>query len=257
MKAANILNKILFIIIIPCILSSSQSMLAKPEQKDNQNRSKQLIIRYNKLRLKKNLPLLLHDSLIDNVVSKIQLNKKYKDSKGSYKEDSIRLLLYRSGIIEYQYDMKEVLDKDTTAVFNSFLLADNSKNLRVGYKRSGNKHLLFKTKSYLKFDHWNVSVHSDPIDLLNSKTTKANIKTDWAICHFKTSQPDKYYYQFSKHIPLRTEKMDNIKKFEVQTVRSENKSESQDKYELIIKSTMPDVFIIISNKNNERIAVVK
>jgi hypothetical protein len=169
------------------------------------------------------------------------------------------MLLYNSGIIEYQYDLKEVLDKDTTAAFNSFLLTENSKNIHVGYKKSGNKHILFKTRSYLKFDHWYVSEHSDPIDALNSNVTTIvlNIKTDWTICYFKTSNPDKYYYQFSDHIPLSTDKMDNIKKFEVQTVRSDKKKVTQDMYDLIIKSKKPDMFLIISNKNNKRIAVVK
>lgn len=257
MKAVNIFNKILIIILIPCIICSAESIFAATQQKNNRNQSKQLIARYNKLRLKKNLPLLLHDSLLDNVATKIQLNKGYKNSKGSYKEDSIRMLLYNSGIFEYQYDLKEVLDKDTTAAFNSFLLTENSKNIRVGYKKSGNKHILFKTRSYLKFDHWYISVHSDPIDPLNSKVTTVDVKTDWAICYFKTLQAGKYYYQFSDHIPLSTDKMDNIKKFEVQTVRRDNKRATQDMYDLIIKSTKPDMFLIISNKNNERIAVAK
>jgi hypothetical protein len=257
MTAINNFIRILIIILIPFILCSAQSKLVTSQQKNNHNLSKQLIVRYNKLRFKKNLPLLYHDSLLDNVVSKIQLNKEYKNSTGSYKEDSIRLLLYRSGIIEYQYTVKEALDKDTTAAFNSFLLADNSKNIRVGYKRSGNKHILFKTKSYLRFDHWNISVHSDPIDPFNSKVTKTTVKTDLAICYFKTSQPGKYYYQLSDYIPLITDKMDNIKKFEVQTVRTNNKRVTQDMYDLIIKSTNPEVFLIISNKNNERIVVIK
>lgn len=257
MKAVNIFNRVLIIILIPYILCSAESIFAATQQKNNRNQSKQLIVRYNKLRLKKNLPLLLHDPLLDNVVSKIQLNKEYKNSKGSYKEDSIRLLLYRSGIIEYQYDLKEVLDKDTTAAFNSFLLADNSKNIRVGYKKSGNKHILFKTKSYLKFDHWIISAQSAIIDGLNSKVTTVDVKTDWATCYFKTPRPGMYYYQFSDYIPLSTDKMDNIEKFEVQTVRTDDKRVTQDMYDLIIKSTKPEDFLIISNEKNERIAVVK
>ena len=62
MKSVNIFNKILIIILIPCILCSAQSILVASQQKNNRNQSKQLIVRYNKLRLKKNLPLLLHDT---------------------------------------------------------------------------------------------------------------------------------------------------------------------------------------------------
>jgi len=219
--------------------------------RDNHQQSKLLIERYNKIRQVKKLNNIIQDTILDNICRTLITNNKYRNIDQTFNEDSVRHLLYRSGAIDYQYEIKEVSDKDTTAIFNSFLLADDSNTIRMGYRKNANKQILFKTKSFLQFDGWGVAAHSEFMDGFKGVTETAVI-TDSVFCHLKTSTPGKYYYQLYNHIPLSTEKLDNIKKYEVQTVRASN---NQNMYDLVIKSTENNVFFIISD--NEKIIAVK
>ncbi|MEI7677033.1 MAG: hypothetical protein WCJ03_09655 [Bacteroidales bacterium] len=243
--------------IVPlCVLCFLPLMLLS-QQKDNQ--SKSLINRYNKIRQTKNLNKITQDTILDNVCERLIDDSNYRNIDNTLNEDSIRQLLHRSGIIDYQYEVKEAFDKDTTMAFNAFLMSDNSTNINMGYNRNGNKHMLFKTKSYMKFDHWLISAHSVIIDRLNSTATKVDVKTDSVTGYFKTLNVGRYFYQLYNRIPLSSEKLGNVKKFEVQTLDSNYKSGNTDifKYDLIIKLAVPDAYLIISNDNNERIVIIK
>ena len=85
----------------------------------NHKQSKNLIDRFNKFRALENLQSIEHDTILDNVSKILLTDKTFKKSKGIYNEDSVRLLLYRSGIIDYQYEIQEISDKDTATVFKT------------------------------------------------------------------------------------------------------------------------------------------
>lgn len=219
----------------------------------NHQQSKLLIDRFNKIRQAKKMNEIVQDTTLDNICRTLITNKTYRNLDNTFNENSVRHLLYENGVIDYQYEINEVPDKDTTAIFNSFLLADDSNTIRMGYRKNANKQLLFKTKSFLQFDHWTIAAHSETLSGFN-KVTEAAVITDSVICHLKTSNPGKYYYQLYNHIPLSTENLDNIKKYEVQSGIT---CDNQDMYDIVIKSTDPNAFFIILNKNNERIVVIK
>ena len=246
---------ILFLILIPCILNS-QNLLESSQKMDNRNRSKQLIERFNKLRTAKNLKSFQHDTLLDNI-SNILINEERFKVNNTYKEDSVRLLLYKKGIIDYQYEITEFLDKDTASTYKSFLLNDLDDNLKVGFTKKNNTNILFKTKSYLKFSYGTVFCQPFDIDRRHSKSIKVDIKTDSINRYFKMMKPDKYYYQFSNRIPLNSEKLDNTQKNEIQIKKTTNENERNEVYDFSIKSTNSNMFLIISNKKNERVVVVK
>ncbi len=216
--------------------------------------SKNLIDRYNKLRTLDNLPSTEHDTILDNVSKLLLTNKTYKNSAGTYYEDSVRLLLYNNGIIDYQYEIQEISDKDTSAVFKKFLLADKSKFIRMGYYKYADRHILLKTKSYLKHDHTTALTWSDPISPLNPKS-EVKFYIDSIVCHFKFLIPDQYYYQFYKLIPLSSEKGGECKK-KVQMSPGVSKFGEYD-FTTIAVGEEAYMFMIILNENNERVAVVK
>ena len=197
------------------------------------------------------------DTVLNNISKILLTNKTYKNSAGVYNEDSIRSLLYRSGIIDYQYEIQEVSDKDTASVFKAFSAGTSNHHTRMGYYKSVGRHILFKTKSYLKFDHGRGYTHPHKVDLLNphAKTTVA-IYTDSIFHYFKILEPDEYYYQFYDRIPSSIDNMDNIEKKKVQTNRGVSMF---GEYDFVIKSAgqETDMYLIISNKNNERVVVIK
>ena len=116
---------------------------------------------------------------------------------------------------------------------------------------------MLKTKSYLKFSYGTISARSNVIDALHSKSSTADVKIDSIIRYFKVLNPDKYYYQLYNRIPLRIDKMDTIKRNEVQTVKPTNKDDRKDSYDFVIKTMDSDMFLVISNQNGERVAVIK
>ena len=221
----------------------------------NHKQSKKLIDRFNMLRAMDNLESIEQDTILDNISKILLTNKTYKNSAGVYNEDSVRSLLYRNGIIDYQYEIQEVSDKDTATVFNSFLLADKFDYIRMGYYSNGNRHILLKTKSYLKFNHWLITCHSDPINGLENETS-AKAYTDSVICYLKVLKPDEYYYQFYNRMPLNID--NNVEKKKVQITPGISRfGEYVGEYDFGIKATGKEIymFLIISNKNNEGVAM--
>lgn len=209
----------------------------------------------NKVRKLNGAVSITHDTTLDNICKILLRKPEYKSTKSDFIEDSIRHLLYRNGIIDYQYDIIEVLDNDKAKVINSFLVADNFHNIRLGYNAFEGRNIFIKTKSYLKFDRWLISTHSDDISGFDNKA-ETEIITDSAICFLKSFIQGKYFYQFYHRIPLNSDKLSNVKLFEVNTgVATEN--EGKIMYDLKIKSTDPNAFLIISNSLNEKIAIVK
>lgn len=220
--------------------------------------SKTLIERYNRLREVNKLNRIIQDTILDDICKTLISKRAYRNSDNTFIEDSVRKLLYENGAIDYQYEIKEFSDIDTTAIFKSFLLADNSSCIRMGYRKYADRHILFKTISYLHFITWETASHSNPISLLDNKGVKsATFNTEFVICNLKTSQPGNYYYQFCNHIPLSRERLKCNKKNLVEALKTSITGDDSDIYEIKIKSTDPDAFFIILNKNKERIAVLK
>lgn len=247
------------------ILTLSMSFCTVSSQDNNkkisdQSRSKQLIKRYNKLRSSRSLPKIKRDSIIDDVTNEILLDKKYRKSNNEFNEDSIRSLFYNRGVIDYKYEIKEILDKDTNTVFNSFLLTDRSPNIRMGYSKQGNKNLLIKTKSYLKYDFG--GVYCPRIDLPYSKNVmkSATVKADSVVSYVKWMIPGKYYYQYSNHIPLSSESIGSDTKYEVKKSVKKNpftKGFDDIYHNLVLTSIHPDMYLIVTNEKNEIVAILK
>lgn len=220
--------------------------------------SKILIERFNRLREINKLNRIIQDTILDDICRTLVSNWSYRNNDNSFKEDSVRKLLYEKGIIDYQYEIKEFSDKDTTAIFKSFLLDADSNCIRMGYRKYANRHILFKTVSYLQFFSWETSAHSDPISAFDHQgTMTTTFKTDFVVCNLRTSKPGKYYYQFCNHIPSSNERLYHFNKYLVEAVSTKNKSDNQNIYDLKIRSTDHNAFFIILNKNKERIAVLK
>ena len=202
-----------------------------------------------------NLESIEQDTVLDNISKILLTNKAYKNSAGVYNEDSIRSLLYRNGIIDYQYEIQEISNKDTVSVFKTYTLANKSKHIRMGTYKSANKHILFKTKSYLKFDHGLGYARSDVMSAFSYETS-AKVYTDSIFRYFKMLELDEYQYQFYDRIPSSLDKMDNIGKKKVQANRGVSIYGEHD-VEVKAIGTEVDMFLIISNKNDERVVVVK
>ena len=266
---------VLLLTITGCVgLLSQNDNFITTDLSINSKQSKNLIDRFNTLRAMDNLESIKHDTILDNIckilltdnrnncnlVLKEYFPQSYRKSAGVYDEDSVRLLLYNSGIIDYQYEIQEVSNKDTANVFSSFFLADKWNHIRAGYYKTEDKHILFKTKRYLKYDHGTAKTWCDPIEIpmgvpLDLPLT-SKCYTDSIVCHFKILIPDQYYYQFYKKIPLSSEKEENIKKKEVQMIRGVSKFGEYD-FTTISMGTETEMFLVILNKNNERVAVTK
>ena len=228
-------------------------------------RSKNLIDRFNTLRALDGLQSIEHDTILDNIC-KILLTdetKIYRKSAGVYDEDSVRLLLCEKGIIDYRYEIKEISDKDTVAVFENFLLANKWNHIRTGYYRTGSRHLLLKTESYVKFCQGLGSTRcvAEPIDIGSDFNPKQESKcyTDTLVYYFKILIPDQYYYQFYEYFPLSSEKGGNIKKEEVQTRQGiAGYYWKEEEYDFGIKSIWPiDKYSVILNKDNQRVAIIQ
>ena len=282
-----------FIIIL--LLTICSSLLSQNNNSDlsaNYKQSKNLIDRFNKLRALENLQNIEYDSVLVNVGKILLTDKTFKNSMGVYDEDSVRLLFYTNGIIDYQYEIQEMSNKDTATVFKDFLLTDKHNYIRAGYYKHGNEHILLKTKSYLKLDHWLVSFHSDVMDA-KKPNTEAKVYTDSILGQFKILEPNEYYCQFYYRIPLSTDNIDFIEKKKIQKIHDNPKylfnlteietdkqhiNPSIDSYSVKGNKTQTvdavsnnkncdfitraigaetGMFMIISNKDNERVVVVK
>lgn len=233
--------------------SISNSKINIADNRDHHQQSKILIERYNKIRQVKKMKTIVQDTTLDNICRTIVFNKNNRNIDNSFNEDSIRNSLYEGGIIDYQFEIKEVSDKDTTATFNSFLIADNSNKICMGYIRNANKHILLKTKRFLQFDHCTYTMETEKMNIFK-KASKSIITISDVNFYLKTPVPGKYFYQLYNHIPLSTEKVDNIKKYEVQTSKT---CDDHAMYDIMVQSTDSNTVFIILNTNNERIAVIK
>jgi len=249
------------ILIFISIILSAQALKASTLQKRNQDISKQLIERYNKLRSKRSLPCIMRDSVIDDVTNEILFDKRYRKSANEYNEDSIRFLFYNKGMMDYKFETKEILDKDTSAGFNAFLLADSSPNIRIGYARYGNKNLLIKTKSYLKYDH---GVFIRPLSIRgavgNSQGMVTKQKSDSAIFFVRTIIPGKYYYHYLNHIPSSSEPIKNKIQYKAKELEIAQPSKIGTSYrhsDLVLISVHTDMYLIVTNETNEIVAILK
>ena len=244
--------KLIILFLIPIILGA-QIVKASTLQKRNQDISKYLIERYNKLRSKRNLSYIQHDTILDNVAMEIQSNRKYRKSMNLFNENSIRFLLYNRGVIDYQYEIIEALDKDTASAYKSFLLNDPFSNLRVGFCKKKNRNILLKTKSFLKFNHWEVSAHSPVIDGLHNKSKTINIGEDSAKCFMKTLKQGKYTYYTTNSIPLKSDRT-AIPTKKPSMVKLTNKS-----YDLVftLRGNECNKYLIIVNEKNEKVTIMK
>lgn len=254
MKTRNFVIVVLCVFTIFCDAKSiSNSNINMADNRDHHLQSKFLIDRYNKKRQEKKMNNIVQDTTLDNICRTLITNRTYRNTDNTFKEDSIRNLIFEGGLIDYQYEIKEVSDKDTTATFNSFLLADNSSKTRMGYIRAANKHILLKTNRFLQYDHCTYSMQTEKMDMFK-KVSNSIITISDVTFYLKTPVPGKYFYQLYNHIPLSTEKVDNIKKYEVQTSKT---CDDHAMYDIMVQSTDSNTVFIILDTNNERIAVIK
>jgi hypothetical protein len=145
-----------------------------PDLSIDSKQSKNLINWYNTLRASKGLQSIEHDSILDNICKILLMDecKIYRKSKNVYSEDSVRLLLRRNGIWDYQYEVTEISDIDTASIFKKFLLKDKQDYIHMGYYKTENRHILLKTKSYLKFVFGMGITRCDPVSSLNPTEKK-------------------------------------------------------------------------------------
>ena len=270
-------TKSIFIIILLLMMTGFDS-ISQTDNPINHKQSKKLIDRFNTLRAKDNLESIQQDTVLDNICKILLTDNRnnsqlvllqehfpqsYRKSTGVYDEDSVRFLLRECGIIDYHYEIQEASDKDTAAVFNSFLLADKSNHLRMGYYRNGNRQILFKTKSYLKYSHGTWKEWCDPIvmpmgvPLDSMEFSSYKNGQDSIVYHFKILIPDQYYYQFYEKFPLSSEKGGNIKKKKVQMTRGVSMFGTDYDFTTTSMGKETNMWLIISNKKNERVAILK
>lgn len=253
--------KHLFILIF---LSFFPYFLFAQKPNDTEN-GKRIIEHFNKLRGLKSLPHIKYDSILDIVTNEVFSHDiKYRKSFNSFNEDSVRLLLYNKGIIDYKYELIETSDNDTISSFEKFFMSDASNNIRCGYARKDGKNLLVKTKSYLEYGYSRSSTHIDEsVDQLheNSQSTPIKIFTDSVEYRVKAVVPGKYKFYYSDKIPSNSEISKDQVFFDIKTVVSIDPTDDWaikfSDFNLVIKSKYPDKFIVIKNEKNELIAVIK
>lgn len=231
------------------------------QQMNIHNRSKQLIDRCNKVRRSKSLPIIQHDTILDNVANGILHNiRKYKKSATEFNEDSIRFTFYNSGVIDYIFEIKVIPENNGTGnKFKAFFLADKSRNIRMGYSKYGTKNLLIKTNSYVKFKHGEVFVPRMEISTLHNKSKKLEVsaKNDSIKYYLQIVTPGKYYYHFTNHIPTNNDSINDIKRYKARVVTTNNKGMENNFFDLVITSKNPELYLIITNEKKEKVAMLK
>jgi hypothetical protein len=246
--------KYLFVLLILSFFSCFL-FAQKPNDTDN---SKRLIERYNKLRSLKSLPQIKHDSILDIVTNEVFANDiKYRKSFNSFNEDSIRFLLYNKGIIDYKYALIETADNDTISSFEKFFMSDASNNILCGYARKDGKNLILKTKNYLEYGYAVAYISSETGNYMQ-ETFK--IFTDSVEYHVKAVVPGKYKFYYSEKIPLKSELSKDQVFFDIRTGEATNHPSGNrnfSDFNLVIKSKYPDKFIVITNRKNGIVAVIK
>lgn len=253
--------RINFLIKVICIIFAFQgSVFSQPNAKKNpkhdydQIRSGTLIKQYNTLRKLQHLPALKHDTVLDRICSTLISNPIYRNKNNQFNSDSIHSLIHKNGLIDYQYEIREFTDKDTATVFRTFLQTDQWPCVNIGYKRIGNKHLLLKTRSYLKFDHGEAKVHSTTISGFdNRKTSKADVFTDSVTVYISQIVKGKYYSTYTDKIPHQSGEMKN-------KVRQAGKNcRTSKNIDLCFMANGPDVdkYLVITNVNRVIVAVIR
>lgn len=241
----------------------SQEPLSLSNQKNNTENSKRIIEHYNKLRSLKSLSPIKHDSILDDVTNEVFTHDmKYRKSFNSFNEDSIRFLLYDKGIIDYKYELIEMADNDTISSLKKNFLSDASNNIRCGYARKDGKNLLVKTKKYLEYGYSVSHVYSEKVDFYDEKYLSTYLKalTDSVEYHVKAVVPGKYKFYYSDKIPTNSELSKDQVFFDIKTGEATNPPSGNrnfSEFNLVIKSTYPDKYIVIKNEKNELIAVIK
>lgn len=235
--------------------TSNVSTSIDADVKVNHKQSQSLIKRYNIIRSKKKLNNIEIDTILNNVCGKIMLNRKYRNADNSINEDSVRNLMFLSGITDYQYELTELNDIDTLKGFSNFISNDRFSNIRMGYIKNKNNHFLLKTKRYLKFDHSEARCYSDAIDPMKNKLMKKSIilsiKTDSIKYFVKPILDDDYYYQFSNKIPITATTIKSNLKQKAKRINSEklvfcanNEKEA-------------NMFLVILNSKGEIVTILK
>lgn len=248
----------ILLLLLPCLFNLQPLQSAK--QRGIQSRSQQIIERYNRLRIKRSIPVVYHEPLLDDIAMKILSNKKFRKSLNGYNEEAIREILYKYGIIDYQYEIMEFPDKDMTSACTIFLLNDGFSNLRVGYSKIDNTNILIKTKNILKFDHWAMTSHSPVIDALHKTSTSATVDviTDSVKLYMKTLKKGTYSYYTTDRIPLKSDKPVISTKNPTLVLQKE-KLFAHSSYDLVFTLTNDESnkYLIIVNEKNERVAILK
>jgi len=262
MKIRNIVLIVVLNLFIHCTATSNKTSgtsntptSVETNIKANHKQSQFLIERFNKIRVNKKLNNIQADTILDNICAKIMHIKIYRNSDNSFNDDSIRNLMFLSGITDYQYELTELNDIDTLKGFSNFISNDKFSNLRMGYIKNGNKHFLFKTKNYLKLDHTEARCYSDEIDPMKIKSLKKtivlSIRTDSVKYFTKTLIEDDYYYQFSNKIPLTNT---NIK----YTFKQKGEKFNSDKLVFFANNEQgANMFLVIFNKNGTIVTILK
>lgn len=207
----------------------------------------------NKQRLKNNLNVVYHDTILDNICKVLLLQNMKKNN--TYNVDSIHLLFYKNGIIDYQFEIIEFTDNKMLESFRNFILSDNFPFLQVGYARNSNQHIILKTKKYLKFHHGEGSTHSTEIDPLKTKSNQQfTFKNDIVKYYLQRMIIVDYYYSFSKKIPSK-------KNDDILDIRNYGKivNNIRDNYDIVFtaKDKETQKFLIVQNSFNEIVAILK
>ncbi|GEM_PF-2303550 len=254
---------LIFLSLFPYFLFAQQP-ISLSIQKNETDNSRRLIEYYNKLRSLKSLPQIKHDSLLDIVTNEVLSHDiKYRKSFNSFNEDSIRLLLYNKGIIDYKYELIEIANNDTISAYTKFFINDKSNNIRSGYATNDGRNLLIKTKNYIKYGYAEVVCCSEKIDALHEKSQSsyAKVITDSITYHFKGLYPCRYWFYYSDRIPLSSEISKKQVLFEVRTEKTTKPSHlehiNSSDFDLVITSKFPKKFIVIENEKNELVAIIK
>lgn len=257
MRIKNLLFAVLSIVLVSCNTDYTSDIdIYVADCKVNYEQSQLLVDRLNTIRQANGIPLLYHDTILDNICRFLVTNKSYIQKNGSFREDSVRQLLYENGIIDYQFSINVVPDKDTSELFNSYLLSNDFCTSHIGYLTYANKHIIVKTNSYLTFVNWFAKVHSDVIDGFSNETT-AKCYTDSVACTLRTTKSGRYYCQFCDHIPLIGENLVKLKRFEMQTVVSNVADSTQEFFDLVIGTKDVDKCFVITDEKLKRLAVLK
>jgi hypothetical protein len=247
--------------IIYLILSFILTQIGYSQQKTIHNRSKQLIEHYNKLRRNRHFPVLLHDTVLDNVANEVLHNElKYRGVNNELNEDSIRFTFYNSGVVDYIYEILDIPDSNVTAKkLKAFFLVDSSRNIRIGYSKYGTKKLLIKTNGYLKYEHGECFAQRVSIDGLHnrSQTIHVPVITDSVKYYLQIVKPGQYYYQYSDHIPKKDEILDGVEIYNTQVVKTNNKDMQNKYFDLVITSRKSNMYVIITNEKNKIVGILK